>query len=162
MFRPARLLLERGARIDARDEDHESTPAQWLIRDAPDVVRFLLDQGAAPDIFLAVALGDRDLVSRLIDSNPGWVAYRIGRRRSFLARQGRGGTIYRWTLAFNSYAHQIALLNRPHRGVRSLVGEERRHDASTRLCVLARRADAEAIVARHPGIIASLPPRISS
>ena len=31
----ARLLLERGARIDARDEDHESTPVQWLIRDSP-------------------------------------------------------------------------------------------------------------------------------
>src|SRR5688572_3732527 len=34
----ARLLLDRGARIEARDEDHESTPVQWLIRDAPDVV----------------------------------------------------------------------------------------------------------------------------
>src|SRR5215510_14827407 len=61
----ARLLLHRGARIDARDEDHESTPVQWLIRDAPDVARFLLDRGATPDILLATALGDRDLVARL-------------------------------------------------------------------------------------------------
>jgi hypothetical protein len=41
----AERLLKHGARVDARDEDHESTPAQWLIGDAPDVVRFLLERG---------------------------------------------------------------------------------------------------------------------
>src|SRR5262247_2938437 len=51
----ASLLLDRGARIDARDEDHESTPAQWSIREARDVARFLLDRGATPDIFMAAA-----------------------------------------------------------------------------------------------------------
>src|SRR5437868_3636782 len=38
----ARYLLERGAAIDARDVDHESTPAQYLVRDAPEVARFLV------------------------------------------------------------------------------------------------------------------------
>src|SRR5579872_1187253 len=57
----ASLLLDHGAHIDARDEDHDSTPVQWLIGDVPQVVRFLLDRGAAPDIFLAAALGDRAL-----------------------------------------------------------------------------------------------------
>jgi ankyrin repeat protein len=155
----ARLLLERGARIDARDEDHESTPVQWLIRDGRDVVRFLLDRGAAPDIFLASALGDRELVSRLIDANPRCVGYRIGRAPEFppLGYNRRGGTIYQWTLAFNSYAHQVALLN-GHSDVFDLLWA--RSDDATRLlvsCVLGRRADAEAIVARHPKIIASLP-----
>jgi hypothetical protein len=41
----ARLLLSRGARVDARDDDHESTPAQWLIGDVPEVCRLLLDMG---------------------------------------------------------------------------------------------------------------------
>jgi ankyrin repeat protein len=155
----ARLLLERGARIDARDEDHDSTPVQWLIRDAPDVVRFLLDRGATSDIFLATALGDRNLVARLIDANPGAVAYRIGRLPEFppIGHKQRGGTIYQWTLAFNSYPHQIALL-KGHTEVFDLLWE--RSDDTTRLlvsCVLGRRADAEAIVARHPGIVASLP-----
>ena len=155
----ARLLLERGARIEARDEDHESTPVQWLIRDAREVVGFLLDRGAAPDIFLASALGDRALVARLIDANPRCVGYRIGRAPEFppLGYNGRGGTIYQWTLAFNSYAHQVALLN-GHSDVFDLLWA--RSDDTTRLlvsCVLGRRADADAIVARHPGIIASLP-----
>jgi ankyrin repeat protein len=155
----ARLLLERGARIEARDEDHDSTPVQWLIRDAPDVVRFLLDRGATPDIFLASALGDRDLVVRLIDANPRCVAYRIGRAPEFPPLgSGRGGTIYQWTLAFNSYAHQIALL-KGHTDVFDLLWSN--SDDMTRLlvsCVLGRRADAEAIAARHAGIVAALPP----
>jgi ankyrin repeat protein len=35
----AQYLLDRGADIDARDVDHESTPAQYLVRDAPEVTR---------------------------------------------------------------------------------------------------------------------------
>ncbi len=155
----AGLLLERGARIEARDEDHDSTPAQWLIRDAPDVVRYLLEQGATPDIFLATALGDRALVARLIDANPRCVSYRIGRAPEFPPLgNGRGGTIYQWTLAFNSYAHQIALL-KGHTDVFDLLWAS--SDETTRLlvsCVLGRRGDAEAIVAGHPGIVSSLPP----
>jgi hypothetical protein len=108
----ARLLLAHGARVDARDEDHDSTPAQWLIGEAPEVARFLLENGATPDIFLAAALGDLRLAETLIDSNPACLAHRIGRLSEFppIGHKGRGGTIYQWTLAFNSYAHQIALL----------------------------------------------------
>jgi ankyrin repeat protein len=156
----AQLLLERGARIDARDEDHDCTPVQWSIRAAPDVVRYLLDRGASPDIFLASALGDRDLVARLIEADPRCVAYRIGRAPEFppLGYKDRGGTIYQWTLAFNSYPHQIALL-KGHADVFDLLWEK--SDDTTRLlvsCVLARRADAEAIAARRPGILSTLPP----
>ena len=156
----AQLLLDRGARIDARDEDHDSTPAQWLIGEAPDVARFLLDRGATPDIFLAAALGDRDLAARLIDADPRCTAFRTGRLPDFppLGYKGRGGTIYQWSLAFNAYPHQVALL-KGHEDLFDLLYE--RSDVTTRLlvsCVLARRVEAEAIVAAHPGIVASLPP----
>ena len=36
----AELLLDHGARIDARDGDHDSTPAQWLIKESPDVSKY--------------------------------------------------------------------------------------------------------------------------
>ena len=51
-------LLDHGADIDARDVDHESTAAQVLVRDAPEVVRLLVDRGAWFDIFIAVGLRD--------------------------------------------------------------------------------------------------------
>jgi hypothetical protein len=155
----AALLLERGARVDARDEDHNSTPAQWLIRDAPDVGRFLLERGAKPDIFLAAALGDRRLAEKLILSGPGCLSHRIGRLPDFppIGYEGRGGTIYQWTLAFNSYPHQIALL-KGHAELFDYLYQQ--SDTPTRLlvsCVLARRPEAEAIAAANPGLVASLP-----
>jgi ankyrin repeat protein len=155
----AQLLLDRGAAIDARDDDHDSTPAQWRIGDAPQVVRFLLDRGATPDIFLAVALGDRELVSRLISEDPACVACRIGRLPDFppIGHKGRGGAILQWTLAFNSYPHQVALL-KGHPDIFDLLYEK--SDPQTRLlvcCVLARRQEAEAIARRHPDIVPNLP-----
>jgi ankyrin repeat protein len=155
----ARLLVEHGARVDARDEDHESTPAQWLIGDVPEVVRFLLERGAAADIFLAAALGDRALAERLIERDRGCLAHRIGKAPEFppLGYNKRGGTIYQWTLAFNSYSHQIAL----RKGHGELFEFLYQHsDTATRLlvsCVLARRSEAEAIAKQNPGMVDSLP-----
>jgi ankyrin repeat protein len=155
----ARLLIAAGADIDARDDDHDSTPAQWLIRKAPEAARLLLDLGAKPDIFLATALGDRPLVSNLISGDQSCTAHRIGRLPDFppIGHRGRGGTILQWTLAFNSYSHQIALAaNRED--IFDLLYEN--SDPPTRLlvcCVLARRQDAEEIARKHPGIVAELP-----
>jgi ankyrin repeat protein len=155
----ARVLLDYGARVDALDEDHESTPVQWLIGDAQDVVRFLLERGAQPDIFLAAALGDRILAENLVAWNPSCLSYRIGRLPDFppIGHKGRGGTIYQWTLAFNSYPHQIALL-KGHEKLFNFLYEN--SDIPTRLlvsCVLARRTEAEAIVDQNPSLVGSLP-----
>ena len=155
----AELLLDRGAFIDARDDDHNSTPAQWRIGKAPEVARYLLDRGATPDIFLAAALGDHKIASKLISEDSSCTAQRIGRLPDFppIGYQGRGGTILQWTLAFNSYPHQIALL-KEHPDTFDFLYQE--SDPQTRLlvcCVLARREDAEAIARQHPDIVANLP-----
>jgi ankyrin repeat protein len=155
----AALLLDHGARIDARDEDHDSTPAQWLIGDSPDVARFLLERGAKADIFLAAALGDLALAERLVTEDRGCLAHRIGKPPNFppLGYQGRGGTIYQWTLRFNSYSQQIALMKGHQEMFDFLYAES---DVATRLlvnCVLARRAEAETIAKEHPEIVPGLP-----
>jgi ankyrin repeat protein len=155
----AALLLDRGARIDARDEDHDSTPAQWLIGEAPEVARFLVDRGAKADIFLAAALGDQTLAERLVAENPPCLSHRIGKPPEFppIGHQGLGGTIYQWTLRFNSYPHQIALMKGHQSMFDFLYGKS---DIATRLlvnCVLARRAEAEAIANEHPKIVPGLP-----
>src|SRR6516164_3939030 len=99
----AALLLDHGAQIDARDEDHDSTPAQWRIGESPDVARFLLERGATPDIFLAAALGNIALAERLVSEDRDCLTHRIGKPPEFppVGYQGRGGTIYQWTLRFN-------------------------------------------------------------
>ena len=155
----ATLLLDHGARIDARDEDHESTPAQWRIGESPDVAKFLLERGAKADIFLAAALGDVALAERLVREDRGCLAHRIGKLPDFppVGYEGRGGTIFQWTLRFNSYPHQIALMKRHQAMFEFLYAES---DIATRLlvnCVLARRPEAEAIANEHPQIVPELP-----
>ena len=154
----AALLLDHGARIDARDEDHDSTPAQWRIGEAPNVARFLLGRGAKPDIFLAAALGDLAMAQRLVAKDPGCVAHRIGKLPEFPPLgQGRGGTIYQWTLRFNSYPHQIALM-KGHRAMFDFLYAA--SDTVTQLlvdCVMARRTEAESIAKEHPEIVPGLP-----
>ena len=118
----------------------------------------MLSRGATPDIFLAAALGEMALAERLIATDPRCVSHRIGKAPEFPPLGGGlGGTIYQWTLAFNSYAHQVALL-KGHADLFDLLYTK--SNMVTRFlvdCVLARREQAEAIAAEHPGIVKSLP-----
>jgi len=67
------LLLEAGADVDARDVDHRSTAAEWMLGDADDpaksrvaLARYLVERGATADIFLAASLGlTRTITERL-------------------------------------------------------------------------------------------------
>jgi RNA polymerase sigma factor (sigma-70 family) len=55
----ARLLLDRGADLEARDAFHAGTPLRWACqRGSADVIRLLRARGASADVFLLCALGD--------------------------------------------------------------------------------------------------------
>src|SRR2546427_1390250 len=66
----ADYLLDHGADIDARDIDHESTPAQWMLRDRQQTARHLVSRGCRTDILMAAALGDLELVRKHLDADP--------------------------------------------------------------------------------------------
>ena len=55
------LLVDRSADIEARCEDHASTPLQYLIQNTA-VARRLIERGAHVDIFSAAVLGDVELI----------------------------------------------------------------------------------------------------
>jgi hypothetical protein len=82
----AEFLLANGADIDARDRHHESTPAQHMLRvehwrhyphDRQPVARYLVSRTCQTDILMAAALGDIDLVRRLLDADPNCIATRV-------------------------------------------------------------------------------------
>lgn len=104
----ADYLLEQGASIDARDVDHESTPAQYMLADRQDVARFLVRRGCATDLLMAAALGDLDLVRRHLDADPECIRMRVS--NEFFPKRNihSGGSIYQWTLGFHVSAHQVA------------------------------------------------------
>ena len=89
----AEFLLEHGADIDARDVDHESTPAQWRIRDRQEVVRYLVGRGCRTDILMACALGDAALVKKHLDADPS--AIRVSVSEQYFPKQNprSGGSI---------------------------------------------------------------------
>src|SRR6266571_6115246 len=73
----ATFLLDHGADIDARDVDHESTPAQYMVRDRQEIARYLIQRGCKTDILMAAAIGDAQLVSRHRDADPECIRTRV-------------------------------------------------------------------------------------
>ncbi len=104
----AKYLLDHGADIDARDIDHESTPAQYLVRDRQDVTRYLVDRGARTDILMAAALGDTGRLRAHLAAEPR--AIRTSVSEDFFPKRNprSGGCIYIWTLGANKMAHHVA------------------------------------------------------
>jgi hypothetical protein len=104
----AAVLVDAGADINVRDIDHESTAAQYAIRERQDVVRYLVSLGCATDLLMACALGDLDLVRKHLDANPQAVAMTVSADDFPMSNPRAGGTIYIWTLGGNKSAHAVA------------------------------------------------------
>ena len=165
----ARYLLERGAAIDARDVDHESTAAQYLVREAPEVSRLLVERGAWFDIFIAVGLRDAALVERCLRDDPDALGHRTGQGKYEVAHNGkraatleeigdRRGNIYRWV-----FDHHVSALDAARiLAYQDIVDQlQRAASPSQRLlaaCAAADRTAAEAIVAAYPDVVARLRP----
>jgi len=104
----AGLLLQHGADLDARDIDHESTPAQWMLRERQDVARYLVQRGCQTDILMAAALGDAELVRKHLEVDPESIHARVSGEYFPMTNHKAGGTIYQWTLGWYVSAHDVA------------------------------------------------------
>jgi len=155
----ANYLLDHGANINARDVDHESTPAQYMVRDRQHIARHLVRRGCETDIFLAAALGDADLVRKHLDANPNCVRWRVSDDYFPKANHKSGGTIYQWTLGWHVSAHQVAR-QFGHEDVYRLLMEH--SPASVKLLVACWEGEDEvsikSLLADHPGLVGSLSP----
>ena len=149
----ADFLLDRGAGIDVRCLDHQSTPAQYALADRPDVCRRLLERGATPDIFMAARLGDVALATRLIDADPRCVAARINEPGYPPVLPFN---IYCWSLGFGKSPHAVAR-HFDQRDVLSLLAD--RSPARVRLVNAIMAADegaAREVLAEDPALLPSL------
>lgn len=113
----AEFLLENGAEIDAIDIDHESTPAQYMLRvdqkrhypkDRQDVARYLVARGCKTDILMASALGDLELVRRHLERDPNCIRMSVTAEWFPKKNPRSGGPIYLWTLGGGRTAHLVA------------------------------------------------------
>ncbi|MFK7767780.1 MAG: ankyrin repeat domain-containing protein [Mariniblastus sp.] len=71
------LLLERGADPSLRCLDHSATAAQYAVSN-PEKCHHLIARGSTPDIFMACALGDREMLESVLAEEPDSISSRIG------------------------------------------------------------------------------------
>ena len=149
----AAYLLDHGADIDAKDVDHESTPAQYMLGDRPEVARFLVERGCKADILMASAVGDLGRVRSLLDADPGLIRVRANAAFFPMANPHAGGTIYQWTLGSNASPYQAAA-KYGHGDVIGLLLE--RGSVTEKLIALCWLHEAEGVpelLAANPGLV---------
>jgi len=108
----ADLLLDAGADADARDVDHRSTPAQWMLdrrrgRGRYDLAAYLVERGATADIFLAAALGLSDRVRDLLRADPLLLELRTT-QGEYAEHLPSSYHIYMWTIGPDLSPLQVA------------------------------------------------------
>jgi ankyrin repeat protein len=155
----ARLLLERGADPDARDVDHESTPAQHHVGERPEVARFLVARGCRTDLLLVAALGDLPRVRAHVDADPGAVATAVTDEWFPKRNPHAGGTIYQWTLGRHASAHRVAHRFGHPDVLALLFARSPAPVALAAACEIGDGARAREIRARHPDVVARLSAR---
>lgn len=154
----AGFLLDHGADIDARDVDHESTPAQWMMRDRREVARYLVSRGCRTDLLMLSALGDLEGVRRLLDEDPSRIHVRVSPEHFPMADPRAGGCIYTWTLGMHRTPHRLAR-DAGHRAVLGLLLE--RSPGPLRLALAPELGDADLfrqLLASDPGLVGRLSP----
>ena len=160
--RVADLLIERGAAIDAKDLDHRSTPAQWMLGDVEDgeisrrdLARYLVERGAAADIFLAAALGLTSTARAMLEHDPSLLTLRTG-QGDYAEKPPSSYHIYLWTIGSNLTPLQTASKFKQRETLEALRAFASPEQRLLLACHDGDRADAEAIVRAHPGIVQGL------
>jgi ankyrin repeat protein len=104
----ADVLIDLGADPDARDVDHESTPAQYMLGARQDVAAHLVARGCRTDLLMTAALGDLARTRQHLDADPACIRMRVDAQSFPMTNPKAGGTIYNWTLESHASAHQVA------------------------------------------------------
>ena len=147
----ARLLLDRGAEIDKRCVDHKSTPAMWAVQGREDVMRFLVERGARPDLFMAVLMNDVALATRILEAEPTAIEARVyfGHSHEHLG----GGDKYTWALGGPDTPVELARVREKSEIYGFLL---ERSSVGTRLVQASRRGDVaeiERLLAESPDVL---------
>ena len=151
----ADILIAAGADLDARDVDHRSTAAEWMVKDRSGLAKHLVDRGAYADIFLAAALGLTARVKDMLDRDASLLDLRTS-QGEYGEKPPSSYHIYQWTMGPNL----TPLLAAAKFGQRETVSAMLPFASPVQRLLLAchegRGDDARAIVKAHPHIVKEL------
>ena len=146
------LLLASGADIDARDVDHRATAAEWMVGERSELAAYLVERGAAADIFLVAALGLTRRAQVMLEADPALLRLRTS-QGDYAEKPPSSFHIYQWTIGADlSPLHVAAKFGRDE----TLRAMERFASPDERLllaCHQGAGATARAIIADHPGVV---------
>lgn len=148
------LLVDNGADVDIRDLDHGATPAQWAI-DESAVCRRLVECGAAPDIYLACALGDIDIADRVLAAHPDALRSRSN-CGPHMADRPPGGHIYIYRMGVGMRPLPYASMKGHDAFVAQLQARARLPEQLIHAAWTGDRSRALTLVDANPGLVASL------
>ena len=154
----AAFLLDHGANINAIDVDHESTAAQWMVKERSDVARYLVGRGCRTDILLGAALGDESVVRTHLAQDAAAIRTVVSDEYFPKKDPRSGGTIYNWTLGPGRDAPRLAREFGHDHIFRLLMERAPVEQQLAVWCEFADRDEAEAIVARDPSVVGRLTP----
>ena len=154
----AAFLLDQGADINAIDVDHESTAAQWMVKERSDVARYLVGRGCRTDILLGAALGDESVVRTHLAQDAAAIRTVVSDEYFPKKDPRSGGTIYNWTLGTGKDAPRLAREFGHDHIFRLLMERAPVEQQLAVWCEFADRDEAEAIVARDPSVGGRLTP----
>jgi len=158
----ADLLLDGGADVDARDVDHRSTPAEWMLagrRGAGryELARHLVERGATADVFMAAALGLADRVRALLADDPSLLELRTG--HGAYGPQGRSSHhVYYWTLGPNLSPLEVAARFEQKDVLAVMSARATARDRFMAACGAGDGAEAARLAAEHPRVLEELSP----
>ncbi|HEV7990624.1 MAG TPA: hypothetical protein VGP25_02315 [Gemmatimonadaceae bacterium] len=156
------LLLDAGAELDARDVDHRSTPAEWMLERARgagryELARYLVERGAAADIFLVAALGLTDRARTMIARDPTVLDLLTG-KGEYGERPPSSFHIYFWTIGAHRSPLEVAGQFEQMDTLQVML----EHASPLRRFLVACRAGDERTareeLRNHPGLVAQMQP----
>lgn len=156
------LLLAAGANIDARDVDHRSTPAEWMLGDIerPDssrseLAKYLVERGASADIFLAAALGLTSRARGMLARNPELLSVRTG-QGAYGIKPPSSYHIYQWTIGSGLTPLETAARFNRRETLAAMLQYASPAQKLLLACHDGDRDAALALVRSHPGIVEGL------
>jgi ankyrin repeat protein len=156
----ADLLIEHGADIDARDVDHYSTPAQWMLERRRgdgryELARHLVARGATVDIFLAAALGLIAELRAMLEADASVLELRIG-QGEYGARPPASYHIYFWSIGQNLSPIHVAAQFEQHEAVDLMRSFATPRQRFLHACTAANAGEAWRLLGEHPGLVGEL------
>ncbi len=154
------LLLAAGADIDARDVDHRSTAAEWMLDRARgagryELARHLVERGAHADIFLAAALGLTERAREMLASHPELLDLRTG-HGSYAEQPPSASHIYTWTIGHSRTPLDVASQFEQHETVSAMLSFATPLQQLRLATKLGDRVATQALLRAHPTLLDSI------